>query len=792
MTTHTDQTTETIAASLRRNPVVDLMVPSYAFRSVPVPAVLSGVPCLVFYFYPAKGESGKPKATYPPLTKVVVAKTSGKVIEVVSAPLFWPRELTPDKPLGTYPGKELIALSRGEVDSLYAEYYELCDKLLREAESVELSRCPSFTEWMALFRRVSEEGFDMFFPETAPASSPSMPPAPPAEQPKRKLPIESEATTRAGVTTHRRDEIQSCTDVTQHMQATRQFLTAAGFQELIPLWRDIAMRREQTSFTVAAVGEFSRGKSTLLNRLLDEDVLPVGDLPTTAILTRIRHGASRVGCRVLPDKTRQEVDVSVEAISQFGVDAAGNDPEGVLQIDLPNAWLDANNLVLFDTPGAADLAGRRAALAVEAIARCDGAIVVVNATMPCSMTEMEFVHDHIIYKCTPRVAAAITKLDLIPSGERQALIAHIASKMHETSPSIEIWTVQSRDDIPEIDGAAITAAGASSIRDRLSAWSSDPSIAALRDIQAAAQLHSLLKSAVSLLDQQASSARLSKQEQENAIKLQEMSIERAAMDWEDLRIALDQRSSETERWVHASLSKVLPEVVEDMRQSLGRTSNPKAWWEQEFPYQLRRHVKLMSASLVQQLDQRVAADHAWLDSEVRTQFHLQCIAPRQEKPMSGLTLPNPVPGKPLSDLDRRKTRSRIALLGGTVVSYGLLSPLGFMPVAIGITGALSLWSETTFKRLVDAQKATSSVEVATSIDQVFQSMEHALLDRVASWYRGMFNAIRQEASCWQQAQLASLERGTRASLPELQSVESLTEKARTQLTLLAQLLEEAK
>ncbi len=792
MTTHTDRTTTTIAASLRRDPVVDLMVPSYAFRTVPVPAVLSGVPCLVFYFYPAKGEPGKPKATYPPLTKVVVAKTSGKVIEVVSAPLFWPRELTPDKPLGTYPGKELGTLSRGEVDALYAQYYELCDSLLREAETVDLSRCPSFTKWMALYRRVREDGFDVFFPGTAPAPSPSASPTAPAAEPKRKRPIESGATTRAGVTTHRRDEMQACADVTPHVQAARQFLTNAGFQELIPLWRDIAVRREQTSFTVAAVGEFSRGKSTLLNRLLGEDVLPVGDLPTTAILTRIRHGARRVGCRVLPDKTRQDIDPSAEVISQFRADAAGQDPEGVLQIDLPNAWLDATNLVLYDTPGAADLTGRRAALAVEAIARCDGAMVVVNATMPCSMTEMEFVHDHIISKRTPHVAAAITKLDLIPSNERQALIAHIASKMHEISPSIEIWTVQGSDDIPEIDGAAISAAGASSIRDRLSSWSSDPSIAALRNIRAAAQLRSLLTSAVSLLDQQASSARLSKQEQENAIRLQKMSIERAAMDWEDLRITLDRRSSETERWVHASLSKVLPEVVEDMRQSLGRTSNPKAWWEQEFSYQLRRHVKSMSASLVQQLDQRVAADHAWLDSEVRNRFHLQGLAPRQEKPMSGLTLPDLVPAKPLSDLDRRKTISRLALLGGTVVSYGLLSPLGLMPVAIGVTGALAVWSETTLKRLVDDQKATSSADVAASVDQVFQSMEHALMDRIASWYRGMFNAIRQEASCWQQAQLASLERGTRASPSELQRVESLTEQARIQLTLLAKILEEVK
>src|ERR671935_1884526 len=41
---------------------------------------------------------------------------------------------------------------------------------------------------------------------------------------------------------------------------------------------------------VAVIGEFKRGKSTLINALLGEDVLPTGVTPVTAVPTLLRFG----------------------------------------------------------------------------------------------------------------------------------------------------------------------------------------------------------------------------------------------------------------------------------------------------------------------------------------------------------------------------------------------------------------------------------------------------------------------------------------------------------------------
>ena len=58
----------------------------------------------------------------------------------------------------------------------------------------------------------------------------------------------------------------------------------------LALGMDQVLKEEQKDFfTVAVVGEFSRGKSSFVNHLLERKILPVSNLPTTAMMTRIRH-----------------------------------------------------------------------------------------------------------------------------------------------------------------------------------------------------------------------------------------------------------------------------------------------------------------------------------------------------------------------------------------------------------------------------------------------------------------------------------------------------------------------
>src|ERR1035438_3558071 len=47
---------------------------------------------------------------------------------------------------------------------------------------------------------------------------------------------------------------------------------------------------EQDEISVAVLGRFKAGKSSFLNHFIRRDILPVGVVPVTAVVTEIRYG----------------------------------------------------------------------------------------------------------------------------------------------------------------------------------------------------------------------------------------------------------------------------------------------------------------------------------------------------------------------------------------------------------------------------------------------------------------------------------------------------------------------
>ena len=63
-------------------------------------------------------------------------------------------------------------------------------------------------------------------------------------------------------------------------------------------------------FEVAIVGEFKRGKSTLINALLGKEVLPADVLPATATLNRVTYSADPYVMVTYKNGASEKVDIS--------------------------------------------------------------------------------------------------------------------------------------------------------------------------------------------------------------------------------------------------------------------------------------------------------------------------------------------------------------------------------------------------------------------------------------------------------------------------------------------------
>jgi ribosome biogenesis GTPase A len=69
---------------------------------------------------------------------------------------------------------------------------------------------------------------------------------------------------------------------------------AVAAEELSDEIRTLRERTAGGRFYVACLGQFKRGKSTLINALIAEPVLPTGVAPITSIPTIVRYGDDSV------------------------------------------------------------------------------------------------------------------------------------------------------------------------------------------------------------------------------------------------------------------------------------------------------------------------------------------------------------------------------------------------------------------------------------------------------------------------------------------------------------------
>lgn len=383
-------------------------------------------------------------------------------------------------------------------------------------------------------------------------------------------------------------------------------------------WKSIQSMQSNPQFSVAVVGEFSRGKSTLLNRILGQDFLPVGDLPTTAMITYIRYGSKVTVTRIFQDGHQEEL--SLDDVKKTIASDAGQDPTGKLYIEVPDVWLQTNKVEFLDTPGAGDLEEKRGELTQHAIAECDATLIVISATMPLSLTEKSFVEEHIFQRKIPCVACVLTRLDQIKESERENLVKFIAQKIKTWSPHIELWSSHASPVLSE--KSEIKVAGQEQILQAIAKWTMEPEHEKLRKQQIVAQTqflmkkvyHNLLGKRTKLIAEKEGTEESARSEFEK----QQSSIE---IVWKDIALEMEQRELDAEKWLKERFQEMSNDLATELSAMLHKFSHkPEEWAEKEFPVRLKRALKKMMPDLEKYLQATIQNDIQWLKKEISSKF----------------------------------------------------------------------------------------------------------------------------------------------------------------------------
>ena len=180
--------------------------------------------------------------------------------------------------------------------------------------------------------------------------------------------------------------------------------------------------------SVAVVGEFKRGKSTLVNALLQTDVCPTDADIVTAVPTVVRYGAEPSAAAQLepvdrppadsPDGGTVEEPVDVDRLADLVSEAA--DPSWrrrlrSVEVRLPHRLLKTG-LSLVDTPGVGGLESAHGIVTLGALRTTAGVIFVTDASQELTGPEVDFLRQA-LERCSAAVCV-VTKTDLYPAWRR--------------------------------------------------------------------------------------------------------------------------------------------------------------------------------------------------------------------------------------------------------------------------------------------------------------------------------------------------------------------------------------
>lgn len=206
--------------------------------------------------------------------------------------------------------------------------------------------------------------------------------------------------------------------------ADLQLVASIARDAELPLVADeaaaLAKRLGAKRFFVACVGQFKRGKSTVLNALVDDRVLPVGVTPVTSAVTILRYGTERRATVFYAAGPSERIPIKNVPL-YVAEEHSHENRRGVAAVEvfLP-APLLASGLCLVDTPGIGSAFAANTEATRAFVPHIDAVLVVLGADPPISGEELALVLD--VLAQVPKSIFVLNKADRL--SESDMLQAH--------------------------------------------------------------------------------------------------------------------------------------------------------------------------------------------------------------------------------------------------------------------------------------------------------------------------------------------------------------------------------
>ncbi len=240
----------------------------------------------------------------------------------------------------------------------------------------------------------------------------------------------------------RLEKLEGTRDEIGLLKVLERIVNERGLVELRSALSVILDKFETKNFQIAVFGRVSSGKSSLLNYILEKNVLPVGVNPITAIPTRIVHGAEPKLMVSFLDTQPESLQISrlPEFVSEQHNTGNAKHVTRII-VELPSRRLQ-EGVVFVDTPGLGSLVTSGAAETMAYLPQCDLGVVLVDAGSTLTQEDLSTVQS--LYEAVIPAFVLLSKSDLLSAEDRgrstEYIASHISSQLGLNIPVFPVST----------------------------------------------------------------------------------------------------------------------------------------------------------------------------------------------------------------------------------------------------------------------------------------------------------------------------------------------------------------
>lgn len=217
------------------------------------------------------------------------------------------------------------------------------------------------------------------------------------------------------------------------------------FTDNLKQWDKAITKRRTEPFSLVVLGDFKRGKSTIINAILGKSIAPVNVAPETFTINSISYGETPSAEAVLSNG--QRIMLTADDLQRERLEKLTRAfPESLEYIDIRDNAEILKEIRIVDTPGLSDLDCLDKQVQ-DYLVNADAVVYVASALSPFSESEQVFLATHIRPMSFSKLFVLVNMIDAMGSmKDIEKIINRVSERCEQIVPNAFVYGVSGIDE----------------------------------------------------------------------------------------------------------------------------------------------------------------------------------------------------------------------------------------------------------------------------------------------------------------------------------------------------------